>query len=116
MVTDKAQLVGALAVVLLLSSGAAAPPPCSLVVSELSSCLSFITKRSSEPSKPCCIGVGNMAAKAKTPADREAICRCAKAALVEVPDYDPRLISQLPQKCGASVKLPPIGPKTDCSK
>lgn len=90
-------------------------PPCITVVAELLPCLPFLRGEGSTPSQSCCTGVVDMSNKAKSKGDRQAICGCVKEALANV-EYQPKLISVLPENCGASMTLPPIDSKTDCSK
>ncbi|KAF8026981.1 hypothetical protein BT93_E0029 [Corymbia citriodora subsp. variegata] len=105
-----------------LASDPPTPPPspspsplAPLCMAELSPCLPFLRGEGSTPSKSCCTGVVDMSNKAKSKGNREAICGCVKKALANV-QYQPKLISVLPENCGASMTLPPIDSKTDCSK
>ncbi|KAK3428544.1 hypothetical protein EUGRSUZ_E00056, partial [Eucalyptus grandis] len=90
-------------------------PLCITAVAELSPCLPFLRGECSTPSKSCCTGMVDMSNKAKSKGDRQAICGCLKKALANV-KYQPQLISVLPKNCGASITLPSIDSKTDCSK
>lgn len=90
---------------------------CGTVVAELAPCLSFLKNGEKEqPSFGCCNGAKQLKGEAKTIQDRQFVCDCVKKALASFAgNYDPNRMPLIPQKCGFSYDLPPIGPNFDCS-
>jgi len=119
--------VGVLAVVLLFSGLAAVnacnnakngdnATSCTEVAKDLAPCLTFIQGKQNKPSQKCCDGAKLLNNAAETQPDRQDICECIKTALSAVGNVDTSRIPLIVKDCKLSVKLPPIGPKTDCSK
>ncbi|GLT71981.1 hypothetical protein SLA2020_439570 [Shorea laevis] len=89
---------------------------CTAVANDLGGCLTFIQGKEDKPSQKCCDGAKQLNDTAKTKADRQAICECIKKALSAVGKIDTSRIPLLAKDCKISVKLPAIGPDTDCTK
>ncbi|KAL5572095.1 hypothetical protein UlMin_021692 [Ulmus minor] len=89
---------------------------CSKIIQEMTPCLSFVRGKDADPSERCCEGAKELNDQVKSKEDRQTTCDCLKQAIGAVDDADPQRISQLPQKCGIQVSLPPIDRNIDCSK
>ncbi|XP_011093744.1 non-specific lipid-transfer protein-like [Sesamum indicum] len=98
---------------LLISKSVVSVPSCAEVVRDLSPCLKFLQGKDVTPQ--CCSGLKNLAAIAKTKADRVASCDCGKQALSHF-DYDPKRFPLLPKKCGVDYNMPAIDKNFNCSK
>ncbi|XP_019187988.1 PREDICTED: non-specific lipid-transfer protein-like [Ipomoea nil] len=87
---------------------------CGTVASSLVSCFKYI--KGTEPlTAACCKGVKDLAAAAKTTADRQTACNCLKSLAGKLSGFNPGLAAGVPGKCGVNVGYP-ISTSTDCSK
>nr|ACG36052.1 nonspecific lipid-transfer protein 3 precursor [Zea mays] len=90
---------------------------CSDVLNDLSPCLPFLQGKAAKPSESnnqCCDGVRTLYAAADTRPDRQATCRCLKAAYVQVHAVL-SAAQELPGDCGLSLSYN-ITPDIDCDK
>ncbi|OWM81633.1 hypothetical protein CDL15_Pgr007671 [Punica granatum] len=87
---------------------------CGQVASGVAPCLNYL--RGGAPlSQSCCGGVKALNGAARTTPDRQAVCKCLKAASASIPGINLGLASGLPSKCGVNVPYK-ISPSTDCSR
>ncbi|KAG9135659.1 hypothetical protein Leryth_002391 [Lithospermum erythrorhizon] len=102
-----------LLLLLLLAPASNAAITCSNVISNLSSCLSYL-QSGGTPSNACCGGAKALAASAKTTEDKQTACSCMKNAASRF-KVNPESANALPKSCG--IQLPfDISPNVDCSK
>uniref|UniRef100_A0A803R8U7 Non-specific lipid-transfer protein n=1 Tax=Cannabis sativa TaxID=3483 RepID=A0A803R8U7_CANSA len=87
---------------------------CGQVTSSLAPCLSYLKVGGAVPDG-CCNGIKSLSGAAKTPADRQAACKCLKSAASSIKGVNFNLASGLPGKCGVSIPYK-ISPSTDCSR
>ncbi|KAM7263160.1 hypothetical protein ACFE04_000843 [Oxalis oulophora] len=90
----------------------AAPVACSTVNAKAAACLGFATGKAATPSAPCCSGLSQLAATAKTVDDKKNICRCLKTASKSLGIQD-KFLSKIPQACGIKVGFP-VSTTTNC--
>lgn len=93
---------------------ASTPTTCMTVVEDLAYCLGYMLG-SREVSPACCVGVKSLSEEAKTKENRQSICECATKLLAVYP-YDAKRLTELPEKCGVKMAMPPIDKDYDCSK
>ncbi|KAJ0265416.1 Non-specific lipid-transfer protein 8 [Hirschfeldia incana] len=77
---------------------------CSVVLSDLQPCVSYLTSGSGEPPKTCCDGVKSLDAATTTSADKKAACQCIKSVANSV-TVKPELAKNLASKCNASLPV-----------
>ncbi|CAH2069437.1 unnamed protein product [Thlaspi arvense] len=82
---------------------------CGTVTGSLVPCATYLTKGGAVP-PPCCAAVKKLNGMAQTTPDRQAACKCLKAAAKSI---NPSLASGLPGKCGVSIPYP-ISMNTNC--
>ncbi|XVF84172.1 hypothetical protein PTKIN_Ptkin17bG0004200 [Pterospermum kingtungense] len=89
---------------------------CGDVVNRLLPCVSYISNGGAVPAA-CCNGVQGLYGEARTPGDRQDICKCIKSAVNGVPysGFNLGLAQGLPDKCGLHIPYK-ISPSTDCNK
>ncbi|XP_011091590.1 non-specific lipid-transfer protein 2-like [Sesamum indicum] len=85
---------------------------CGTVVSDLDSCLSYLTNKG--PLGSCCSGVKGLYGAAKTTQDRQSVCNCLKSLADSYTDVDLSKAAGLPGQCGVNIPYK-ISPSTDCS-
>lgn len=88
---------------------------CSQVTGGLAPCISYLRGSGGAVPPPCCSGIKNLAAAAKTTADRRTACQCMKAAASGVSGITAGLATGLPAKCGVNIPYK-ISPTTDCKR
>ncbi|KAL5550621.1 hypothetical protein UlMin_000797 [Ulmus minor] len=87
---------------------------CGQVSSSLAPCFNYLKVGGVVPAA-CCNGVRGLNNAAKTTPDRQAACRCLKAASGSIKGLNPSLASGLPGKCGVNIPYK-ISPSTDCNR
>ncbi|KAJ7952142.1 Non-specific lipid-transfer protein [Quillaja saponaria] len=112
-----ARLVLVLAIALMfMEYSAIGGPSCQTVISRLSPCISYLSKREAKPPNTCCDGVRYLSKFSNQKKDRQAMCECILQAVPSVGPIDFSLIPSLPNYCGASENLPPISSNLNCSR
>ncbi|KAK7251714.1 hypothetical protein RIF29_35148 [Crotalaria pallida] len=86
---------------------------CEVIVRNLVSCVPYL-QFGGNPSLPCCTGCQNVAAQAKTPADRQTACKCLKSAAASIPGYVDANAVALPSKCHVNIPYK-FSTSTDCA-
>ncbi|KAL0377086.1 UNVERIFIED_CONTAM: Non-specific lipid-transfer protein 2 [Sesamum calycinum] len=86
---------------------------CGTVVSDLGTCLSYLTNKG--PLGSCCSGVKGLYDAAQTTQDRQSVCNCLKSLADSYTDVDLNKAAALPGQCGVDIPYK-ISPSTDCSK
>nr|ACG45901.1 nonspecific lipid-transfer protein 3 precursor [Zea mays] len=117
MKTTSSGIAVVLLVAMLAVQSAVADISCSDVLNDLSPCLPFLQGKAAKPSESnnqCCDGVRTLYAAADTRPDRQATCRCLKAAYVQVHAVL-SAAQELPGDCGLSLSYN-ITPDIDCDK
>ncbi|GMN40559.1 hypothetical protein TIFTF001_009785 [Ficus carica] len=90
---------------------------CGHVQSSLVPCVRYLKGSGGTVPPACCNQVKSLNSTAKTPADRQNVCKCLKSAYRTTRHINLNLVANLPGKCG--VKVPnntPIHPSTDCTR
>ncbi|KAI3470183.1 hypothetical protein Pfo_026846, partial [Paulownia fortunei] len=86
---------------------------CGTVLSDLKSCLPYLTNKGSLGD--CCDGVKSLNTAAKTKEDRQSVCGCLKSLASSYSGLDLKKAAELPGQCGISVPYQ-ISPSTDCNE
>uniref|UniRef100_A0A7N1A9X6 Non-specific lipid-transfer protein n=1 Tax=Kalanchoe fedtschenkoi TaxID=63787 RepID=A0A7N1A9X6_KALFE len=107
------------AVILALFLAAAATPgaaiiTCSQVGSRISPCVAYLKGTGGPVPALCCVGIRGLNSAASTTPDRQAACRCLKAAASAIQGFNLGLAAGLPRKCGVNIPYK-ISPSTDCN-
>ncbi|KAJ6872403.1 non-specific lipid-transfer protein A-like [Populus alba x Populus x berolinensis] len=79
---------------------------CREVISDLATCVSYLTGKDDFPPPPCCAGVSKLKESAVSIEDKKAACKCVKAAAAGIPDLKDEAASSLPAKCKVQVDFP----------
>ncbi|PON89652.1 Lipid transfer protein/Par allergen [Trema orientale] len=108
-----ALLVLAMVVLFMVKPGQAIT--CQQVDVALSSCVSYLTGSSGEPSLACCSGVSSIKQNTPTKTDRQAACQCVKDAATKISSLKDDAAQQLPAKCKVQINVP-ISKTVDCSQ
>ncbi|CAA7389266.1 unnamed protein product [Spirodela intermedia] len=87
---------------------------CDVVYSNLNPCLNYVLFGGMPPPQ-CCQGARNLLAAARTPADRQSICRCLKNASQGATGPISDNAATLPMKCNMNIPYR-ISPSTDCNR
>ena len=75
--------------------------------SDLSACVPYLTgKGGYDPPPQCCAGVIKLKNSAVSIADKQAACKCVKAAASRISDIDDAAASSLPAKCNVQIDFP----------
>ncbi|KAL8482959.1 hypothetical protein ACS0TY_025856 [Phlomoides rotata] len=86
---------------------------CGTVVSDVSSCLPYVTDQG--PLGSCCTGVKNLYGAAQTTPDKQSVCNCLKSLAASYSGVNLDKAAGLPSQCGLNIPYK-ISPSTDCSK
>ncbi|XP_061370728.1 non-specific lipid-transfer protein 1-like [Gastrolobium bilobum] len=88
---------------------------CGQVVTTAAPCVAYLKGSSGGAVPgPCCNAIRTLNS-AKTTPDRQAVCRCLKPTVLNLPGLNPNNLAGLPGKCG--VNLPyKVTPSIDCNK
>ncbi|PIN08204.1 hypothetical protein CDL12_19223 [Handroanthus impetiginosus] len=86
---------------------------CSTVGSYLSPCTNYVLSGGTPPAS-CCEGIRSLNDRARTTADRQAVCSCLKSMASSATPAIINNAASLPAKCGVSIPYK-ISPSTDCS-
>ncbi|XP_051128893.1 non-specific lipid-transfer protein C, cotyledon-specific isoform-like [Andrographis paniculata] len=89
--------------------------PCSTVDMKAASCINYATGKEATPSKPCCLGLQQLAQSVKAVDDKKAICRCLKQGVKNFAGVQDRYLSKIPTACNIKVGFP-VSLNTDCEK
>ncbi|XP_030456017.1 non-specific lipid-transfer protein 1-like [Syzygium oleosum] len=87
---------------------------CGQVTNSVAPCLGYLRKGGAIP-PACCNGIRSLNSAARTTPDRQAACRCMKAASSSIQGINFGLASALPGKCGVNIPYK-ISPATDCNR
>ena len=79
---------------------------CQQVDVALSSCVSYLTGSSGEPSPACCNGVASIKQNTPTKTDRQTACQCVKDAASKISSLKDDAAQQLPAKCKIQINVP----------
>ncbi|ESW13462.1 hypothetical protein PHAVU_008G198400 [Phaseolus vulgaris] len=107
-----------LVVVLVLTLAATEPPKalnCEQTKSLMSPCLDYLTKKTSTPSTPCCLGLNKLIVSTPTKEEKCAACKCLKGEASHIPNLDVDRANSLPKVCKINVDYP-ISKDFDCEK
>lgn len=77
---------------------------CSVVLSDLQPCVSYLTSGSGKPPATCCEGVQKLDAATTTSADKKEACECIKSVASTV-TVKPELAKALASNCNASLPV-----------
>ncbi|KAL2479344.1 Non-specific lipid-transfer protein 1 [Abeliophyllum distichum] len=100
--------------VALVAPLAEAAVSCSMVVSDLKPCLSYVQGGNVVPAA-CCGGIKHLYGASKTTQDRQSVCNCLKSLARSYSGINLDKAAGLPGKCGVNIPYK-IDPSTDCSK
>ncbi|GLJ47361.1 hypothetical protein SUGI_0999650 [Cryptomeria japonica] len=100
-------------VVVGMNGGAEGAISCSMVVSDVVPCLSYVSGSAAQPTQGCCNGIRSLNSGAKTTADRQAVCNCIKSAASSYQSNYAR-IGKLPAACGVNLGFA-ITPSLNCA-
>ncbi|PON56442.1 Lipid transfer protein/Par allergen [Parasponia andersonii] len=88
---------------------------CQQVDVALSSCVSYLTGSTAEPSQGCCNGVSSIKQNTPTKTDRQTACQCVKDAASKISSLKDDAAQQLPAKCKLQINVP-ISKTVDCGR
>ncbi|PON51601.1 Lipid transfer protein/Par allergen [Parasponia andersonii] len=87
---------------------------CGQVSSSIGPCVNCLKSGGAVPAAYC-NGIRSLNSAAKTPADRQAGCRCLQSAAGSIKGINFSLAAGLPGKCGVDVPYK-ISPSTNCNR
>ncbi|KAJ6722591.1 NON-SPECIFIC LIPID-TRANSFER PROTEIN B-LIKE [Salix koriyanagi] len=89
---------------------------CGDVDSDLFACVPYLTgKGGDDPPPQCCAGVIKLKNSAVSVADKQAACKCVKAAACRISGIDDAAASSLPANCNVQIDFP-ISKDFNCAK